>query len=107
MPRYERRSPIQLEVRVDELAVNSRTSVIGQGRMPTTVRFAVRSMSGEALTFYIDIDLFGEELNRAERLHRNGPVIVGITSQWFGQNGAHWEQEVLTMALERFATPVK
>ena len=101
MPSYERSSPIQFRVSVNEIRRSPRDVEIGQGRFLTTVRFAIQPASENALTIYVLRDLFEEELNRAEMLRERGPVVIGVTNHWFDSNSVDWERELIAMALGR------
>ena len=79
------------------------------GKTPTGFRIRVNPPPDLGDPYTVERDYLDTELlNRAVRLYDNGPTIMTVHKEWLGRHLQTWRDDVIALALERFATlPMK
>jgi len=95
----------RISVSVRDSREHSSNEVIAGGKFPTSITFYLEPPARIAKACNHEVNLFGEDLNRAVRLgQKPEPSTVEVDQRWWAQHCATWRKDVIDLALEQFRT---
>jgi len=78
--------------------------VIEEGMFPTSVMFHLVPPQKAGMPCDMELNLFGEKLNRTLRLQKSGSATAEVSLSWWAERRMTWREEIVNLALQQFAT---
>jgi len=95
----------QFEVSIQGKPLIRSIQDVTAGKSPTGFMIRVKLPEGWGPPYIVERDFFDtESLNRAMPLYKNGPTVVTVPEESLTKHTQTWRDEVISVALEQFAT---
>jgi hypothetical protein len=94
----------RISISCKALQLNSAVEMKEGGRFPTSITFHLVPPASLGRPCDLQLNLFGEDLNRAVRFQqKSDPSVVEIGLDWWVRHCKTWREDIIDLALQPFA----